>query len=41
MIYEGFRCALGGELTPDTAGVLVDEEFGAGIFCATPIAADT
>ena len=31
MIYEGFRCALGGELTPDTAGVLVDEEFGAGI----------
>ncbi len=31
VIYDGFRCALGGELTPDTAGVLVDEEFGAAI----------
>ena len=31
VIYDGFRCALGGELTVDTAGILVDEEFGAAI----------
>ena len=31
VIYDGFRCGLGGELTPDTAGILVDEEFGAAI----------
>ena len=31
VIYDGFRCALGGHLTPDSAGVLVDEEFGAAI----------
>ena len=31
VIYDGFRCALGGELTIDTAGLLVDEEFGAAI----------
>jgi myo-inositol catabolism protein IolC len=31
VIYDGFRCALGGELTVDTAGVLVDEEFGTAI----------
>jgi myo-inositol catabolism protein IolC len=34
VIYDGFRCALGDELTVDTAGVLVDEEFG------TPILRD-
>jgi len=31
VIYDGFRYALGGELTVDRAGLLVDEEFGAGI----------
>jgi myo-inositol catabolism protein IolC len=31
VIYDGFRCALGGELTVDAAGLLVDEEFGADI----------
>jgi myo-inositol catabolism protein IolC len=31
VIYEGFRLALGSELTVASAGVLLDEEFGAGI----------
>jgi hypothetical protein len=31
VIYDGFRYVLGGTLTVDRAGVLVDEEFGAGI----------
>jgi len=31
VIYDGFKSALGGELTVATAGVLVDEEFGAAI----------
>jgi myo-inositol catabolism protein IolC len=31
VIYEGFRYALGGDLPVDTAGLLVDEEFGADI----------
>jgi len=31
VIYDGFRSALGGDLTIGTAGLLVDEEFGAGI----------
>jgi myo-inositol catabolism protein IolC len=31
VIYDGFQYALGGELTVDTAGLLVDEEFGGGI----------
>ena len=31
VIYDGFRHALGGALTVDRAGVLVDEEFGADI----------
>lgn len=31
VIYDGFRYALGGELPVDTAGLLVDEEFGADI----------
>lgn len=31
VIYEGFRHALGGGLPPARAGILVDEEFGAGI----------
>jgi len=31
LIYEGFRQALGGELPAASAGILVDEEFGAGI----------
>jgi len=33
VIYDGFRNALGGELTVDTAGLLVDEEFGGAILC--------
>ena len=31
VIYDGFRCALGDDLTVDSAGLLVDEEFGAAI----------
>jgi myo-inositol catabolism protein IolC len=31
VIYEGFRHALGGDLPTARAGILVDEEFGAGI----------
>ena len=31
VIYDGFRYALGGDLPVDTAGLLVDEEFGADI----------
>ena len=31
LIYEGFRQALGGDLPISKAGLLVDEEFGAGI----------
>ncbi|MEO8451491.1 MAG: DUF2090 domain-containing protein [Gemmatimonadota bacterium] len=31
VIYDGFREALGGEVPKDRAGILVDEEFGAGI----------
>ena len=31
VIYDGFRHALGGNLTLDNAGLLVDEEFGAAI----------
>ena len=31
VIYEGFQQALGGELPASSAGILVDEEFGAGI----------
>ncbi|MEO8196570.1 MAG: DUF2090 domain-containing protein [Thermoanaerobaculia bacterium] len=31
VIYEGFRQALGGDLTACNAGILVDEEFGAAI----------
>lgn len=31
LIYDGFRLSLGGALTVDSAGVLVDEEFGATI----------
>jgi len=31
VIYDGFRQALGGELTVASAGLLVDEEFGASI----------
>ena len=33
VIYEGFRHALGGDLPTSSAGILVDEEFGAGILC--------
>jgi myo-inositol catabolism protein IolC len=31
VIYDGFRYALGGDLPVDTAGLLLDEEFGADI----------
>jgi myo-inositol catabolism protein IolC len=31
VIYDGFRSALGSELTVNTAGLLIDEEFGAAI----------
>jgi myo-inositol catabolism protein IolC len=31
VIYDGFRQALGDDLTVDSAGLLVDEEFGGGI----------